>query len=176
MKSCLPVRQIAYFGTDVRAAAVRHHRAFGSGPFFVADHIKLRRCRYRNAESLLDHSAAYGQWGSVMVEFVQQNNPGPSAFHDMYPPASGREGLHHVAVFVSDIHAAIADYAEKGFACALYAEMESGFAFAMMDAVASLGHMIELYQPEPVLLDFYAMVADAAVSSDGNEVIRPISF
>jgi hypothetical protein len=158
----LPVRQIAYFVPDIRAAALAHHRDFGSGPFLVAEHIPLRLCTHRGVPAALDHSAAYGQWGAVMVEFIQQNNPGPSAFHDMYPRQSGRGGLHHVAVFTGDLPAAMADYEAAGHTAALYAEMETGFAFAMMDTSAHYGHMVELYQPEPVLLDFYAMVSAVA--------------
>lgn len=94
----LPIRQIAYFVPDVRVAAARHAALFGSGPYFVAEHIPLRKALYRGREGRLDHSSAYGQWGELMVEFVQQNNPGPSAFHDMYPEGSGRGGIHDINV------------------------------------------------------------------------------
>jgi hypothetical protein len=170
----LPVRQLAYFVKDVRAAARRHHTLFGSGPFLVADHIATPVARHRGRHATLDHSAAYGQWGPVMVEFVQQNNPGPSAFHDLYPEGSGREGLHHVALFVDDLAAAIAGWEAAGHACALYAEMASGFPFAMIDTVAAYGHMIELYEPAPSLTGFYAEVA--RIAGSGGDPVRTISF
>ncbi len=169
------IRQVAYFVPDVRQAALRHHAVFGSGPYYVADNIALRACRYRGAPAELDHSSAYGQWGDVMVEFVQQNNAAPSAFHDMYPRGGARHGFHHVAVFVDNLAAAIAAHEAKGHALALYAEMHSGFAFAMVDTVAEFGHMTELYRPEPVLVDFYAMVAVSA-GSFGGGMLRPISL
>jgi hypothetical protein len=168
------MRQLAYFVPDIRVAATRHNALYGSGPFFVADNIPLRCSRYRGIDAKLDHSAAYGQFGAVMVEFVQQNNAGHSAFHDMYPEGSGRGGVHHVALFVDDLHAAAADYAAQDCAMALYAEMDSGFAFAMMDTSAQLGHMTELHQPEKRLTDFYAMVAAAELGS--GPVLRPISL
>lgn len=171
-----PIRQIAYFVPDVGAAARRHMEMFGSGPYFLAEHIPLARCRYRGREARLDHSSAYGQWGDVMIEFVQQNNPGASAFHDLYPEGSGRQGLHHVALFVDDLEAGRRAYEAQGFATALLAEMNDGFAFAMMDAVESYGHMIELYEPVPVLTDFYALVAEAARGFDGADPIREIAF
>ncbi len=169
-----PVRQIAYFVPDVRIAALSHHQQFGSGPFFVADNIPLRLSRYRGVEQALDHSSAYGQWGPVMVEFVQQNNPGPSVFHDMYPENSGRSGLHHVALFVEDVVAEMARFEKAGHETALYAEMTDGFAFAMIDMVATLGHMVELYAPVQALTGFYAMVAKAAVDFNGADPIRTI--
>lgn len=171
-----PIRQIAYFVADVRAAALRHHALFGSGPYYVADNIPLRLCRHRGRDAVLDHSSAYGQWGPIMIEFVQQNNAGPSAFHDIYPEGSGREGLHHVALFSDDLDADIAHYMGEGFDLALHAEMATGFRFAMIDTVAAYGHMIELYPPEPSLTDFYAQVAEAARDGVGGDILRPISF
>lgn len=176
MCSSLPVRQIAYFVPDVRVAALEHHRLFGSGPYYVADHIPLRRAVHRGEERMLDHSSAYGQCGDVMIEFVQQNNAGPSAFHDLYPEGEARCGMHHVAVFVDDLKTEMRRYEEAGMATALYAEMNDGFAFAMMDASASLGHMIELYEPAPQLTGFYEMVADAARNYDGANPVRTIQF
>lgn len=158
----LPIRQVAYFCADVRAAARAHHEAFGSGPFFVADNIPLARSVHRGTERLLDHTSAYGQWGDVMIEFVAQNNPGPSPFHDLYPEGSGRYGLHHVAVFVEDVDTALAEFAARGAPCAFRAEMADGFVWAFADTSSTLGHMTELYAPTPSLTGFYAMVADAA--------------
>ena len=65
-----PVRQIAYFVADVRASAAAHAQQFGSGPYFVSEHIPLARSLHRGVERSLDHSSAYGQWGDVMVELV----------------------------------------------------------------------------------------------------------
>lgn len=172
----LPIRQVAYFCADVRQAARAHHAAFGSGPFFVADNIPLARAVHRGVERVVDHSSAYGQWGEVMVEFVQQNNPGPSPFHDMYPEGSGRYGLHHVALFVDDVDAALADFAARGCPAALRAEMNDGFVFAFADTTATLGHMTELYAPVPTLTGFYALVAQAAKDYAGGEIVTTISF
>ena len=172
----LPVRQIAYFVPDVRAAALDHHRRFGSGPYFVADNIPLRHSLHRGAPQPLDHSSAYGQWGGVMLEFVQQNNPGPSAFHDMYPEGSGRTGIHHVALFVDDVKEELARLNADGFETAFYGEMNDGFAFAFADTVAAYGHMLELYTPVPSLTGFYGMVARAAEGFDGTDPVRTIRF
>jgi Glyoxalase/Bleomycin resistance protein/Dioxygenase superfamily len=174
--TALPVRQMAYFVPDVRQAAIRHHQRFGSGPYFVADNIPLRASLHRGTERMLDHSSAYGQWGEVMIEFVQQHNPGPSAFHDMYAEGSGRYGFHHVALFVDEVDQACAAFARQGFETAFRAEMNDGFVYAFVDTVAEFGHMIELYAPLPQLTGFYEMVAAAAKSFNGDALIRPINF
>lgn len=170
----LPIRQVAFFVEDVRTAARAHHDSFGSGPFFVADNIPLARAVHRGVERELDHTSAYGQWGDVMVEFVAQNNPGPSPFRDLYPEGSGRWGMHHIAIFVDDVDAEIARFSARGAACALRAEMTDGFIFAFADTSATLGAMTELYAPTPVLLDFYAMVAQAAKDWRGGDPIKTI--
>ena len=166
------IRQLAYFVPDVRLAATRHRAELGSGPFLVADHIALVSSLHRGRPAPLDHSAAYGQWGDIMVEFVQQNNDGPSAFRDTYPVA-GSEGLHHVAIFVDDIGAAIARHERQGDSVALHAQLPSGLVFAMIDTVARYGHMIELYEPNKMLLDFYALVA---AEPDAGQPWRAISL
>lgn len=170
----LPVRQIAYFVPDIEAAAVAHVRAFGSGPYYVAEHIPLSLCHYRGQPAELDHSSAYGQWGEVMVEFVQQNNPGPSVFHDLYP--DGGQGMHHVALIVDDMQAEMARFEAAGHATALYAEVQPGAGFAMMDCVATLGHFVELYEPTPILLGVYDLVRTAAQDFDGRDPIRSFTL
>lgn len=174
MNPKLPIRQIAYFVRDVRAAAKRHMALYGSGPYFVADHIPLRRVLHRGREAALDHSSAYGQWGELMIEFVQQNDPGPSVFRDMFH--AGREGMHHVALIVDDLAVARAHFVERGMEVALHAEMMDGFVFEMIDATGRYGHMIELYEGIPALTGFYDMVREASIGFDGTDPIRDIRF
>ena len=169
-----PVRQLAYFVPDAVEAARIHARRFGSGPFFVARHVPLESSIHRGKERTFDHSSAYGQWGDVMLEFVQQHGDDPSACHDIYPFGSGRYGLHHTAVFVEELDAAIAAFEADGMPLVQLSETTGGSRFAFADATATLGHMIELYEPSDLLTGFYAMVADAAKERDGADVIREL--
>lgn len=170
----LPVRQLAYAVQDVEAAALAHHRHFGSGPFFVLRHVSLASSVHRGVARPFDHSSAYGQWGGMMIELVQQHNPDPSALHDMYPHGSGREGLHHTALFVDDLDAAIARFAAEGMPLAQLSVTQGGTAFAFVDARARLGHMLELYEPSPQLTGFYDLVAQAARGWDGSDPVREL--
>lgn len=110
----LAVRQLAYKVNELEAAAATHHRRFGSGPFFVLRHVALASSHYRGVARPFDHSSAYGQWGSMMVELVVQHNAEDSALHEMFPHGSGREGLHHAALFVDDMDAAIDRFEAEG--------------------------------------------------------------
>ena len=170
----LPIRQLAYKVNDLEAAAAAHYRQFGSGPFFVLRHVALASSQHRGVERRFDHSSAYGQWGSVMVELVVQHNPDDSALHDMFPWGSGKEGLHHTALFVDDLDAAIARFAAEGAPLAQLSVTTSGTAFAFVDTRASLGHMLELYEPTGQLAGFYEFVADAAQDWDGRDLLREL--
>ncbi len=170
----LPVRQLAYKVNDLEAAAAAHHRAFGSGPFFVLRHVALASSVHRGVERAFDHSSAYGQWGGVMVELVVQHNPEGSALHEMFPYGSGREGLHHAALFVDDLDAAIARFESDGAPLAQLSVTAGGTAFAFVDTRASLGHMLELYEPTAQLTGFYDFVAAAAQGWDGHDLLREL--
>lgn len=165
-----PAVQIAYFVPDIREAAARMHATFGAGPFHIVERIQLARGEHRGRDCPFVHSSAYGQWGNVMMELVQQDVEGPSPFRDMYGP--GEQGLHHVATFVDDVAEAIAAYARHGMPLAARAETLTGTEFAFIDATATLGHMIEIYVPNQGLRGFYDFVRDAASGWDGSDPVR----
>lgn len=168
------IRQVAYFGPDAVAAARAHSAMFGSGPYYVAEHIPLSLCRYRGQDAELDHTSAYGQWGDVMIEFVQQNNEGPSVFRDMYP--DGGEGIHHVALIVDDIQASMRAFVAAGHEEGLYAEVSPGVGFAMMDCRKTLGHFVELYEPTETLVGVYGLIRSASEGWDGSDLIRSFAI
>jgi hypothetical protein len=170
----LPVRQLAYKVNDLEVAAAAHHRRFGSGPFFLLRHVALSSSSLRGLEQPFDHSSAYGQWGGLMVELVVQHNPEPSALHDMFPSGSGQEGLHHSALFVDDLQAEIARFEAEGAPLAQLSVTQGGAAFAFIDTCASLGHMLELYEPTPQLTGFYDFIAAAAQGWDGRDLVREL--
>ena len=49
---------------------------------------------------------------------------------------------------------------------------QTGVDFAMVDLTATLGHMLELYEPGPDLLRFYAYVRKCADGWDGSRPLR----
>jgi hypothetical protein len=169
-------RQIAYYVPDIRVFAERHSKMFGSGPFFAVDNIKLSYCNHRGKPIKWDHSAAFGQWGDLMVEIMQQNKPGPSVLTDVFPPGSGRNGVHHVAYFVDDPAATVAALEKNGYPLAMHCGLDNGMEVFMVDTVALYGHMTELYAPTPVIIGFYDFVREQSVGFDGKDPVRTISF
>lgn len=162
--------QIAYAVPDAVEHAHRWSRTFGAGPFFVRRHIELASVTYRGEPAVFDHTSAYGQWGDVMVELVQDHGTGPSIVRERFAP--DESGLHHLAYFVDDLDAATAAAAAHGFPLAMAAATATGLRFHFLDAVAELGHVLELYERDERLAGFYERVAAAALDWDGDDPVR----
>jgi hypothetical protein len=158
--------QVAYATDDVHATA-RRWAERGIGPFFVIEHIALTDVEIDGATAAFDHSSAYGQWGPVMVELIQQHDPGPD-------PVVGTSGIHHVASFVDDFEVASATLAADGFPRRLKASTSGGQAFAFHDARPTLGHLLEIYERTDRLAGFYSMVRDASLAWTGNDPVRTL--
>lgn len=154
--------QVAYAVTDVARAASLFSKQTGAGPFFVAHHIAIESARVHGEPAIFDHSSAYGQWGPLMVELIEEHSP----------PLVRTPALHHVAFMVPDLTAAIVACASHGWPETLWARTGTGQQFAFCDARHQRGHLVELYQPTPRLSAFYVMVADAAREWDGSRVVR----
>lgn len=164
-----PPKQIAYAVPNAFKAAEQWATNFGAGPFFIAEHIPVSEVIYRGDSSTFDHTSAYGQWGDVMVELVQDHGSGPSVVRDMYQPHES--GLHHLAYFVDDIEQATSELGELGFPLGMSA-LAGETRFHHVDATDTLGHFIELYEPNKALVAFYERVREAAQDWDGSEPIR----
>ena len=162
--------QVAYHVPDPEAAAERCAREFGWGPFVLLEHVALERSLHRGVQTAFDHSSAYGQAGDVMVELITQHDDAPSALRDRY--AAHESGLHHVACFVDDLQAELERYRARGVAVALEARTATGVDFAMVDLGATLGHMLELYEPGEDLRRFYAHVRRLAEGWTGERPVR----
>lgn len=164
--------QIAYFVPDIREAALRHSAMHGSGPFFVAENIKFPICEYRGTPSKWDQSSSFGYWGDIMVEFMVQNQPGPSVLEDVMAVNHAPSGLHHLAYYIEDPHAALSEFNRMGHETALYATLTNGVEIFMVDVIEQYGHMIEFYQPTPLLMEIHDFIRQAAIGWDGSDPVR----
>jgi len=167
------VVQIAYHVPDIGLAAEQFSAQTGAGPFFLSREIQLSHGRHRGRDCPFVHSSAYGQWGEVMVEFVQQDSGGPGPFRDLFGP--NETGLHHLAIMTEDLPGSYAHFNDQGMPIVTQAWTSSGVEFAFLDAVASLGHFIEIYEASPQLLGFYQMIRDQSVDWAGDQPLRGVA-
>lgn len=166
------VVQIAYHVPDIREAAERMHHRFGAGPFFVNENIRLASATHRGKPVDFVHSSAFGQWGDVMVELVRQEDDSTySPFRDMYQP--NETGLHHTAIIVDSFNDAVAHFEAHGFQLATRCiTIDSAVEFGFIDAIDTMGHLIEIYEASPPLAGFYQLVREASIDWDGRDLFR----
>lgn len=162
--------QLAYHVPDSREAALHFAATRGWGPFYLMERIPLEFARYRGQDLPWVHTSAYGQAGDLMIELISQPDDSPSVLRERF--SRQQQGLHHVASFVDHLPAAIEAERDRGHSIALEARTTTGVDFVMIDTVATLGHMLELYEPNPVLKDFYAFVRRKAEAWDGSHPVR----
>ena len=108
-----------------------------------------------------------------MVELMHDHGEGPSIVRERY--STDESGLHHLAFMVDDLDAATERTRLAGLRSRRCRHEASTTRFHFVDAVDELGHMIELYQRSDHLLQFYAMVRDAAVGWDSNDPVRDVN-
>ena len=169
MISLGPPVQIAYAVSDIFRGVDKWIKDFGAGPFFIAEHIPIKNVIYRGHPSELDITVAYGQWGEIMIELVQDNGEGPSIIRDLYPPQ--KSGLHHLAYFVDDMDLVSAKLVEEGYVLAMSGQAgENRFQF--FDAISEMGHFLEIYEPIESLKYLYERVRSASINWDGSDPLR----
>ncbi|HTH05099.1 MAG TPA: VOC family protein [Ilumatobacteraceae bacterium] len=165
--------QIAYAVPDATTAAAAWAGDLGAGPFFVRPRIELVDVVYRGRPGTFDHTSAYGQWGSLMVELVADHGRGDSPIRDMFAP--GESGLHHLAFIVDDLDETMKALVRAGYEIAMSARTTNGTEFHFVDTRPTYGHMVELYERSDRLRDFYGMVARAAEGWTGDEPVRMLA-
>ena len=159
-----PVVQVAYAVENLEDATNSWSKLFDIGPFFIKENIPLKKVRVNGVDSNFDHSSAYAQWGSIMLELICEHT------ERLVERSSQKEeaipSVHHYAVFVTDFEKASQSLEKMGFEEILYAETSSGFPFAMHDARKLFGHFVEIYKPNEELTSFYRMVEESSLSED----------
>jgi hypothetical protein len=163
------VVQVAYHVDDVREAARRWNERTGVGPFFVQDHVPIVRATSGGMDVVLDQSCAVTQWGEVMLELVRIHSFGPAALERAVVPHG--TGLHHVAVFVDDLNAALSSFEASSVPVVLDAETDQT-RFVFVDPGPEFGHLVECYEAGPYLQRLYAAVRRTAAQWDGNELFK----
>ena len=164
-----PPVQIAYAVSDIFRGVDKWIKDFGAGPFFIAEHIPIKNVIYRGLPGELDITAAYGQWGEIMIELVQDHGEGPSIIRDLYSPQ--KSGIHHLAYFVDDMDLVSSKLIKQGYVLAMTGQAgENRFQF--FDAISEMGHFLEIYEPIESLKSLYERVRSASINWDGSDPLR----
>ena len=168
----LPARmvQVAYRVNDLEAACHEWATRVGAGPFLVRNHLPVV-ATHNGQPAIYDHSAAFGQWGPVMLELIALHECEPSSMREVLEHDTVGQ-VNHFACFVDDLSAASAALEEQGIPLTMALTSSSGMQVHFHDARHAIGAVLELYVGTEHLTGFYATVAANAVGWDGSDVVR----
>lgn len=184
-QAALPARlvQIAYRVDDLEAACHDWAQKVGAGPFLVRRHLPVV-ASHNGEPAVYDHSAAFGQWGPVMLEIIQLHECEPASMREVLeheapgPATSGAVPwagqVNHFACFVDDLEQASAALVEQGMPLTMSLTSSSGMEVRFHDARHVVGGILELYVGTEHLRGFYDKVASLAEGWDGSDVVRYI--
>jgi hypothetical protein len=172
LQAALPAQfvQIAYRVDDLEAACRQWAQLVGAGPFLVRHHLPVV-ARHDGGPAVYDHSAAFGQWGPVMLELIQVHECEPASMREVLE--HDRPGqVNHFACWVDDLEAASDALVEQGMPLTMALTSSSGMEVRFHDARHVVGGILEIYVGTEHLRDFYARVASQAVDWDGSDIVR----
>ena len=170
-----PVFQMAYVVTDLEPFIDHLSGTLGVGPFFLFptplpfEWLK-RHDRPTLATDILRHAAlAYS--GDTMIEVIVPGSD-PSPYRDFLD--AGRIGLHHIGTWATDYDAQMAAARSAGIRVAIEGKLPmSRFAYLETDTLWP-GTMVEIIEPQPPMLELFAMIKDAGRDWDGNDPLRAL--
>ena len=153
--------------------AMERWLSMGVGPFFRRD-SDYPDALYRGRPEPLAFKAALAQAGPVQIELIQQTSKGPSAYRDMVP--EGQTGFHHMCRIVHNVGDEIGRLKARGIKMASEFRSVGGAQVAYADTRNELGCMLELVPAEPVLINLFRDVAEAAQDWDGTDPVRMLEL
>jgi methylmalonyl-CoA/ethylmalonyl-CoA epimerase len=145
---------------DLREAIQTWVTVYGTGPFYVNEHVAYDDCAPNGTPAMWDHSAGFGQWGALPVELPQTHELRPAELVHPFT-AEGRAAVNHVGVTAQDPAAESARLESLGFGLCMHAGLGEG-EFFWHDATKAFGYCIEVIAAGPRLDPFFDMVADWA--------------
>ena len=168
------IHHVAYLVDDLEATVERLVKGFGAGPFFVLRDVSFDQLTSRGEPATFAHDSAFGQCGAMPIEIIQVKRLEPEivrAGFGLTPPQ-----LHHTAYVVApeELAAAREDLERRGLPAFLHAR-SGDIDSTLHDAVAAVGHHVELHADCEQLHAVFGMVRDASVGWDGSAPLRSVA-
>lgn len=144
----------------------------GAGPFFAFRNAEVELL-YHGAPSGLNVSLAIGHLGDYQIEVVQQHCDRPSALRDSFPDPLAPDAciFQHLGMKVADFDVSMAACRDQGLAVAMQGTFMD-WRFAYIDTRPLLGFMSEINEITDGSTRYFANIAAAARSWDGNDPVR----
>ena len=156
------LHHIAYWTDDLDAAMTQATELLGVGPFRVIEHVDLGEFLFRGEPATLDHSAAFAQWGPVLLELNIAHDVQPSELRDALGIAPG--AISHTSWWTTDL----ADEREhlEASGCALLTSSVGGAVADWFAGGSLFAHPIEIHQPTPPVRGMWASLTEGSIYPD----------
>lgn len=166
------VMQHGYIVEDVDKAAAEWAERVGAGPFYILESNVMDQYWYRGQRMTIDLKLAFGYWGPIQVELIQQRNDADSFYAAAARSSIGK--LNHFATLVTDLDGLLARHNLED-RVVHSGKMPSGVKFVYLENYAPGGLHLELIEAsQGALMGFSGMEAMAR-SWDGKRPLRPIT-
>lgn len=166
------VIQHGYVVRDLEASLAYWQDTMRAGPFFLVDNA-LEGLVYRGQVTSVTWTTALTCRGNMLIEIIRQNDESPSIYREQLDTIG--PGFHHFMLKVPDFDTTLERFVRSGAAPA-FGRMSSGDErFMYVDARATLGCFVELYDMLPGTLDLFQRIRQAHERWDGRDPIRTFS-
>jgi hypothetical protein len=105
-----------------------------------------------------------------MIELIQQHNEAPSVYREVIDVRGF--GFHHWAIPTRSFDEDTGRYQAQGFEVAYSDVLDTGARINYLDAVSSIGGMVELVELTSAQLDRYTLFYLSSIGWDGTEPVR----
>ena len=167
-----PIHHVGFNVPNLRTAIETWVTVYGAGPFYVNEHVAYDECATGGTPVVWDHSAGFGQWGTMPVELQQTHDLRPTELVTPFT-AAGRNAVNHVGITAEDPAAESARLESLGFDLCMHARLGE-IDFFWHDATQAFGYCIEVIGAAQGLDTFFGTVAAGARDWDGRDPIRSL--
>ena len=166
------ITQVCQVVRDLDAAIANWVKLYGAGPFYVADFKMEQGQFYRGQPTILDVSVAIGYSGSLNVELLRPNRPGPSIYHELLDTYG--EGIHHFWRRGENVDADVARFEAMGCPLVASGEVPGVTRSYFVDTRPAIGVYTELQEVSGAVRAALDEMHQAHLSWDGKtDPVRP---
>ena len=137
----LKVDQLGFVFKDIEKQAKIMEDIFGFSKFIFGEKDTIT-FQFRGKESKVTSQMAFSRIGNTQIELIKWID-GECSYKEFLD--QGREGLHHIAIYIEDTDSYIKEFEKKGIAI-----LQSGVVFTTkftyMDSEKEFGFIVELLE------------------------------
>lgn len=169
-----PVSHVSYVVHDLEQAVAHWSSVLGAGPFFLVERVAFDELSHHGQPCTWDHSAAFGQWGSIAIELQQLHRSDPPTLTELLQPGPA-PGINHVAYISPTPEEDSARLSADGHELFLHGR-SGNLEIRFHDTRATLGQAVEIHRRGDGIEHAFRRIASAAEGWDGSNALRPMDW